>query len=200
LIKYQSWQVELAASATKEKKVYFSSDKENLKPSQWTIIIQYEYLFGNPAPLPPPVTLGVSVDIVGLLNGVSGILNEVSSSQSWVPIVGGTYRAFGREIQVGFGNDGPAINMLLSAIEDPPAIVDGESKLADSGVSVTVPQFATSFSVLLDATIRQSDSLGAVILVAPCIAGVFYPIHPMAYFLQDTTPQAQVYAFRKGYT
>lgn len=200
MIKYQSWQVELAASATKEKKVYFSSEKENLKPSQWTIIIQYQYLFGSPAPLPPPVTLGVSVDIVGNVNGISGIFNEVSSSQSWVPIVGGTYRAFGHEIQVGFGNDGPAINMLLSAIEDPPAIVDGESKLADAGIAVIVPQFATSFCVLVDGTIKQQDATNGALISSACIAGNFYPLHPMAYTLIDIGVQPQLYSFRKGYT
>lgn len=200
---YRSWQIAINPAQTIPAKVYFNARKKGIKLTQWTVIIQYQYLGGSPAQLPPPIVSGVSVNITGLVTGIGGILNVVSSSQSWVPIVGATYRVFGDEIQIAFGNDAAIpVNMQVSAVEDSNPIVDGESKFADSGIDVTIPQFATSFSVAISSTgFRQKDSLGtpltASYLVTP---GQFCPLHPMAYFIQDGAPQFQIYSFKKGYT
>lgn len=198
-IDYRSWQIVVPATGSIQKQTLFKSAKPI---SQWTIIIQYEYTKGDPSPNPPPLTQGVLANIVGLVDGIDGIQNEISGSQTWVPLVGATYRAYGKEIQIGFNNDFASdLTMFVSAVEEAPVIMDGESRFADSGVPVMIPQFATSFSVALPCDVRQLDAtLNSLLSIPALVPGQFYPIHNMAYFIDDQTPQTQVYSFRKGYT
>jgi len=195
---YQSWQIPLTPGQILAPKPLFRTSKRDKLISQWTIIVEYAL----PEDPPTSIVQGVLLDIVGLANGISGISNVVSQTLTGIPLVGATYRAYGSEIQIGFNNNdvNPALNMLVSAIEDPPAVIDGETLYAEVFTTIEIPRFSTSFSVAVDGQMRQKDASGNSLFSNPVLAGQFVPIHPLAWFIEDATPQLQIYSFRKGYT
>lgn len=202
---YRSWSFTIPGGTTLERKTLFKSKKKNRELSQWTIIVQYQYGNGTPSPAPPNelTTAGVSMCIFGTANGISEINNVLLSSQSWIPVTGIIERAFGEEISVVLNNDNAQpLTVLISALEDSAFLFDGDNLLADSAVQIVRPQFAQQFMLLVDCAsgMRQLDVLGNSINSIPVVAGRWYPLHPLCYQLLDSTPQAQVYAFKKGRT
>jgi len=201
---YKSYQIAApSVPFTGQPQKMFSGSKPYNNISAWTILVQYQYGSGDPAPLPPANTVneGAWIQIFGTVNGADNINNVIFSSQKYVPIVGGLYRAYGREIIVQTGQDaGPAVTLNVSAIEESLLQFDTETVYADATVQAVIPQFSTSFAVSKDGTIRVQDFTGNTLDVVVAIAGVYYPIHPMAYLVEESAAINQtVYSFKKGY-